>query len=167
MNFSNKFFISVLFLCFFPGCISSVFKEKIPPFSKAVSYKSPQKPFSSVGNSSYPSWKNKETNNVILIISNCEQNITSPELAYNILSENIESVKVSDLSIQPTLISKIKTKTSARSLNGYLDDEAISIKTFSFKYKDCIYISALSGKPSMIEKDNENWKSFLSSIELK
>lgn len=143
------------------GCISNILKEKIPAFSDEIKFSAPAS-FKEI-KSVYPSWKNSETQNVILIISNCDDNKYSPSYAYLIISENVENSRVENSQLDNVNLPKQVVKQ----IYGSVDQEPVEIQTISFQHRHCVYISALSGKPKTIAKDFENWKTFLNSIELK
>jgi hypothetical protein len=154
-------YIALLFGLVVTGCISNILKEKIPAFSEEIIF-TPPTSFHEM-KSVYPSWKNNDTQNVILIISSCDDNKYSPPYAYMIISENIESPKVENSKVDNVFL----PKRVAKQIHGTVDEEPVEVQTFSFQHKNCVYISALSGKPNSIAKDFENWKIFLKSIELK
>ncbi len=153
--------IALLFGLVVTGCISNILKEKIPAFSNQISF-TPPNSFTEI-KSVYPSWKNNDTQNVILIISNCDDNKYSPPYAYMIISENIDTPQVESIKVDGIFL----PKQVAKQILGTVDEEAVEVQTFSFKHRNCVYISALSGKPNTIAKDFKNWKTFLKSIELK
>jgi hypothetical protein len=151
-------------LCFTQfGCISNLLKEKIPAFSEEISFKEPASPFEKIKSASYPSWKNHDTQNVILIISNCDNTRYPVGHAYQTISESLEDVKVDGLKLAGLKIPRVDSKKVV----GVLDSSPVEIRTVAFDFKNCVFLSGLSGKPQSIEKDFENWKSFLNSIELK
>ncbi len=143
------------------GCISNILKEKIPDFSEEITFVAPT-PFKQI-KSVYPSWKNNDTQNVILIISNCDDNKYMPNYAYMIISETVENSRVENSKINNINL----PKQVAKQIHGSIDGDAVEIQTVSFQHKNCVYISALSGRPNSIAKDFEVWKTFLKSIELK
>lgn len=154
-------YIALFFGLVISGCISNILKEKIPAFSEEITY-APPTTFKEI-KSVYPSWKNQDTQNAILIISNCDDNKYSPNYAYMILSENVENPKVENIKVDSVNL----PKQVGKKITGFVDEEAIEVQTLSFQHKNCVYISALSGRPNSIAKDTENWKAFLKSIELK
>ncbi len=153
--------ITLCFGLFLSGCISNILKEKIPTFSDEINFTPPAgfKELKSV----YPSWKNANTQNVILIISNCDDGKYSSNYAHMMISENVESPKIENSSVKPFNFPKQVTKR----ILGFVNEEPVEIQTLSFKHNNCVYITGLSGKPSAISKDVDHWKSFLKSIELK
>ncbi len=150
-------------LCFTQfGCISTLLKEKIPAFSEEISFNPPSSPFEKI-KSSYPSWKNHDTQNVILIISNCDNTRYPISHAYQTISESLEDVKVDNYKLANVKIPRFDSKK----IIGAIDSAPLEIRTIAFEYRNCVFTSGLSGKPQSIEKDFENWKTFLNSIEFK
>lgn len=138
-------------------------KEPIPAFSNQIIFQQPAYPFEKIKSVSYPSWKNPESQNVILMISSCDASQSSVNTAYQTISENIENVKV-----EPSKLDQMKLKKFiAKQIHGSIDGEAVEVQTIAFQYKRCTYLSALSGKPTSIAKDFQNWKTFLNSVEFK
>jgi hypothetical protein len=154
-------YIAIFFGLVISGCISNILKEKIPAFSEEIAFTSPAG-FNEI-KSVYPSWKNSQTQNVIAIISNCDDNKYSTNYAYMIISENVENPKIENSKIEGLSLPKQVSKE----IHGSVEEESIEVQTLSFQHKNCVYISALSGRPNSITKDFENWKTFLKSIELK
>jgi hypothetical protein len=154
-------YISLFFGLVISGCISNILKEKIPDFSEEITFVAPTH-FKEI-KSAYPSWKNNDTQNVILIISNCDDNKYMPNYASMIISDTIENSKVENSKVDNINL----PKQVAKQIHGSIDGERVEVQTLSFQHKNCVYISALSGKPSSIAKDFEIWKTFLKSIELK
>lgn len=154
-------YIAVFFGLIISGCISNILKEKIPAFSEEITLTPPAnfKEMKSV----YPSWKNESTQNVIAIISNCDDNKYSPNYAYMIFSENVENPKIETSKLDGINLPRQVSKQ----IHGTVEEEAIEVQTLSFQHRNCVYISALSGRPNSIAQDFENWKVFLKSIELK
>ncbi|MBC7457467.1 MAG: hypothetical protein H7235_04265 [Bdellovibrionaceae bacterium] len=160
-KYPTVLFIALFFGLVISGCISNILKEKIPVFSEEITF-TPPPSFKQI-KSAYPSWKNGDTQNVIAIISNCDDNKYSPNYAYMIISENVENPKVENSKIDNLSL----PKQVAKQIHGSVEEEAIEVQTLSFQHKNCVYISALSGRPNSIAKDFDHWKAFLKSIELK
>ena len=164
-QFFKKLSVSISIAIFFglvlSGCISNILKEKIPSFSEQITF-SPPAGFKKM-KSIYPSWKNNETQNAILIISNCDENKYSTPYAHMIISENIDNPRVEVSKVDNVRLPKQVTKQ----IHGSVDEEAVEVKTIAFQHKNCVYVSALSGRPQSIAKDFDHWKSFLKSIEFK
>lgn len=158
-----RLFILFIFPLFFSGCISSLLKEPIPEFSNQVQFDEPAEPFQKIKSVSYPSWKNSDSQNVIFIISSCDNSQVPATTAFQIISENINDVKV-----EPSKLDQMKLKKYvSKQIHGSIDGEAVEVQTIAFQHKRCTYLSALSGKPTTIAKDFQNWKAFLNSIEFK
>ncbi len=154
-------YIAIFFGLVISGCISNILKEKIPAFSEDIIF-TPPAAFKEI-KSVYPSWKNPDTQNAILIISNCDDNKYSPNYAYMIISENVDNPKVENSKVDNVNL----PKQVAKKITGFVEEESVEVQTVSFQHKNCVYISALSGRPQSVAKDFENWKTFLKSIELK
>lgn len=148
---------------FITGCISSILKEPVAAFSKQIGFQPPAAPFEETSSTNYPSWKSSDTQNVILIVSTCDQAQTPMTTAYQTISENIDDVKV-----ETSKLDQIKIKKHfSKQIQGLIDGDPVEVQTIAFQYKNCTYLSALSGKPTTVAKDLPTWKSFLNSIEFK
>jgi hypothetical protein len=145
------------------GCISNLLKEKIPAFSDEINFTAPVSPFEKIKSASYPSWKNSVTQNVILMTSNCDNTQYTTNQSYQTITESLEDTKVEILKITNLKMAKY----NAKKITGNIDNDIVEVRTLSFEHHHCVFLSALSGKPQSIDKDFDNWKSFLNSIELK
>ena len=156
-----RLLILLLLTSLLSGCISSLLKEPIPTFSKQINFTPPASPFEKIKSTSYPSWKNSDSQNVILIISSCDEAQAPLTTAYQAISENIDDVKV-----EASKLDQIKIKKHfSKQIHGLIDGDPVEVQTISFQYKNCTYLSALSGKPATVSKDVPAWKNFLNSIE--
>lgn len=158
----RSLFILTLFFIV-SGCISSLLKEAPPAFSNQISMDDPQGSFERIKSVNYPSWKSSQTQNAIIIISSCDEAQSPLTQAHQVITESIEDVKVEPLSIDHLKISKF----IAKRIQGSIDGSPVQVLTTAFQYKNCTYVSALSGKPNSMTKDVEAWKIFLNSIEFK
>ena len=147
----------------FTGCISNLLKEKIPDFSSELTFKKPPGLFDKISSSSYPAWKNSETQNVILITSNCENSQYPVKQAHQNISESVDDSVLENYKMTGLNINKFVSKK----ITGTVDSSAVEIRTVAFQYHNCVFVSGLSGKPQSVEKDLENWKSFLNTVEFK
>ncbi len=146
------------------SCVSSLLKEKAPTFSNEVNYTAPKSPFVRLTKSVYPSWKNKESGNVLSIFSDCQNGLTSSlsELQ-SIIEESVENSKrVSENFIQFQNKPALK-----RILNGELENNSIQIKSVSFKRLNCGYVVSLSGKPEQLQLDENTFELFIKSLTFK
>ena len=146
------------------SCVSSLLKEKAPTFSNEVNYTVPKSPFVRLTKSVYPSWKNKESGNVLSIFSDCQNGLTSSlsELQ-SIIEESVENSKrVSENFIQFQNKPALK-----RILNGELENNSIQIKSVSFKRLNCGYVVSLSGKPEQLQLDENTFELFIKSLTFK
>lgn len=155
--------IALFFGLLISSCVSTLLKEKIPDFSDEISFTEPTKPFKEIDSTAYPSWKNTESQNVILIISTCDGTKYPVSNAHLTVSENIDDPKIESGKVDGVKL----PRAVAKKIRGTVDDSAVEVQTLAFTYRDCVYLSALSGRPESMAKDLENWKKFLNSIELK
>lgn len=143
------------------SCVSSLLKEKAPTFSKDIQYKDPQSGFSKVNLSVYPAWKNSKTGNVISIVSDCNENgVASLANLHQLITSSVEEAKTVK---QEQLTFKDKPALLYLT-EGSLDGQPISIRSLSFKRKDCGYVSSLSGKPASLEVDLAAFNAFNESF---
>lgn len=150
------------FLVFvFSSCVSSLFKENVPVFSDEIKLSDPGHPFKDQSLKSHKVWKNTENQNIILMNSDCGESHFSVNNAYQNLTDSLSNLKVSD----EKSITFNKVKGYSRTLTGLIDETPIAIETFSFKHKNCIYLSALSGKPDSVPTNKDLWYQFLKQID--
>lgn len=158
-----KFFALLTIIFLFTGCISTLFKEKIPDFSNALRVSDPTGNFTQQYQGAHLAWKNPKSLNVIMITSDCGSNQTSLSTATQNLVDSITDIKVIQETQQPFKNSKALRK----SISGTIDENQIYADTLAFKYKDCTYLSSLSGKPENIDQDRTTWENFNQKIEFK
>lgn len=144
----------------FSGCISSILKEPAPTFSKEARLQSPPSPFVKMKSASYPSWKSSKTQNVILILSNCDS-LYNVNNIHHAIAENVDNVKV-----ESSQVDSLKfVRPVVKQIQGSIDNAPVTVKTVAFQHRNCTYLTALSGKPETLSSDLENWKNFINSIE--
>lgn len=159
-----KYFYFVFLVLFFTtGCISNLLKEPAPTFSNDILLPALSDEFIQQKTSAYPSWKSKKTSNVILVISECSDPNLNLKSAHSLITSALENEKV----IEEKKTTFKKNPAYYRKVSGLVDGLDIDIVSTSFKYKDCIYISSLSGVHENLNLDFENWTSFNQSIEFK
>ncbi len=151
--------ISTPFL--FVSCVSSLLQEKAPTFSSEVAYTAPQTNFKKINRSVFPAWKNSKTNNVISIVSDCNENSAITLAGLNQLI--LDSVEQAKLIKQQQIV--FKNKPALLSFGeGALDGAAIEIRSMSFKRKNCGYVTSLSGKPNTLDQDQKYYDAFNESL---
>ena len=155
---------SVFILTFFSSCISSILKEAPPTFSKEISYQQPSNDFVRMSKSIFPAWKNKNTSNVISIISDCsESNIYTLDDLHQLISGSLE---------KPTVTLKEATvfkgrPAQKRTIEGEIDGNSIQIRSLSFRKNNCGYVTSLSGRPKAIQTDEKTYDRFNESLYFK
>ena len=164
MRFLNlKNFILCLSLIVLSGCISSILKEAAPTFSDEINLPLLPTTFNKMRNVTYPSWKNKLTSNVISVLSDCSDSALDLKKAHAMITNAIEGETVLEEKKQ-----NLKNKKSyLRRVKGFVDGLEIEIHSISFKYKNCYYITSLSGLHEKLPSDIEVWSNFNNKIEFK
>jgi hypothetical protein len=143
------------------SCVSSILKEKAPTFSKDIQYKDPQNGFTKVNLSVYPAWKNSKTGNVISVVSDCsEENSISLTGLHQLITGSLEDAKT----VKQENITFKDRPALVFVTEGSLDGQAITVRSMSFKRKNCGYVSSLSGKPASIEADLNSFNAFNESF---
>ncbi len=155
--------IVLLFFLFTSGCISNLLKEPAPTFSKAVILPELPVEFVLQKNLTYPSWKNKNTSNVILVISECSDANLNLKSAHSLITNALENEKI----IEEKRTTFKNQQAYYRKVSGQVDGLEIDIVSSSFKFQDCMYISSLSGVRESLSKDIESWTRFNQQIEFK
>lgn len=146
------------------SCVSSLLKEKAPTFSKDVSYQNPQGTFYRLEKSVFPSWKNKDTGNVISIFSDC-QNETPKTL--NDLQKYIEDSMENSKREKEALVQFQNRPALQLLVKGELESNPIAVQSISFIRSTCGYVVSLSGKPHQLKLDQTNYDHFLTSLSFK
>lgn len=161
---SIKYFNSIFVISFlFSGCISSLFKEAAPTFSDEITLPVLSQSFNKMNGVTYPSWKNKTTSNVISVLSDCSDSYSDLKSAHAMITNVIDNETIIDE--KKTTLQN--TKAYYRKVSGLVDGENIEVQSISFKYKNCIYLSSLSGSHQKLTTDIETWTSFNQKIEFK
>lgn len=146
------------------SCVSSLLKEKAPTFSSEINFRPPALPFVMLNQSVYPSWKNKNTGNVLSIFSDCQSdNSLSLVDLLRIIEDSVENLsKVSESSL--TFQNKPALQ---RVIRGDLDNSPIQIKSTAFRKSNCGYVVSLSGKPDQLKLDEKALEAFTQSLNFK
>lgn len=160
----KKHFLILLFLTSsliaLTSCVSTLLQEKAPSFSKEITFTEPQNTnasFKKIQKSIYPAWKNQVSGNVISIISDCNEiNTLSFASMQQLFNDSIDQAKITkQVQIQ------FKNKPAHFMItSGQIDGQDIEIRSLTFKRKNCVYLSALSGKPQVIEQDQKSFDTF-------
>ena len=156
-------YLSLLCVFITTGCISNILKEPAPTFSKDIILPELPQEFILQKSSSYPSWKSKKTSNVILVVSECAEMNLNLKSAHSLITNALENENV----LEEKKTTFKKNQAYFRKVSGLVDGLEIDIVSTSFKYKQCVYISSLSGVRESISKDIENWNNFNQQIEFK
>lgn len=145
------------------SCVSSLLKEKAPTFSKDVEFEDPKGPFHKLDKSIFPSWKNKDSGNVISIFSDCQE---SPK-TLNELQKYIEDSVENSKRAKETL-TQFQNKPALNILfQGELESNPIEVQSISFIRANCGYVVSLSGKPQQLKLDQVTFDHFLTSLKFK
>jgi len=163
MKISYKLLISFVALLFIPGCISNIFREPKPTFSSDVLLPDLSFDFQQLTDNVYPAWKNKNTGNVISIISDCNEGHFTLKSIHSLMSDSLDSMKV----IEEKTATISSKKSYYKKIQGFIDDKPIEIQSYSFQNKKCSYVTSLAGKPDKIGLNFAEFKLFIQKIEFK
>ncbi len=145
------------------GCLSSLLKEPAPTFANELVLPALPTEFIAQNNSTYPSWKNKNTSNVISVLSECTDQVTNLKTTHALITNAIENETV----LEEKKVLLKKTTGYFRKVSGLIDGHTIEIHSTSFKYKNCFYLTSLSGNHEKINSDFKVWNDFTQNIEFK
>ena len=140
------------------SCVSSLLQEKAPTFSSEVKYTEPRAPFVRLNKSVYPSWKNKETGNVISIVSDCS------EITLEGLQQLIEGSLDKVITVAKENVTYKNKPALGQVTVGLIDSQQIQINSKSFKRKNCGYVTSLSGRIKNLDVDKTNLLQFEESL---
>lgn len=164
----KKQLVIVLFITICPilfiSCVSSLLKEKAPTFSNEVSYASPSSPFYFLNKSVFPSWKNKITENVLTILSDCQSGKSD---SLSDLQRLIEDSVEDPTSLKESYISFQNRPALQKIIHAHLDNSLLEIRSLAFRRLNCGYVASLSGKPEQVALDQKNFDLFLKSLSFK
>lgn len=146
---------------FFVSCVSSIFKDKPPTFSREIKLIEPMPPFIKTETSVYPSWKSTKSGNVIAIISDCND-VSSYKLSslHQLIEDSLDDIKV----LKEETISIQNRPTLLRVISAQLDGHPIEIESISFKKKSCGYVAYLSGKLNTLAADRLQFEQFINGF---
>lgn len=163
MNLFSKLLLSFGILLLIPGCISNIFKEPKPTFSKEVILPELNSDFNQLHDNVYPAWKSKDTGNVISMVSDCNEGIFTLKSIHSLMSDSLDKVKV--IEEKPTTLNG--RKSYYKVMRGEIDGKAIEIQSYSLQYNKCTYVTSLAGNPEKINLNQEHFKTFLQKIDFK
>lgn len=163
MKISYKILISCLALLLIPGCISNIFREPKPTFSAEVLLPELNPEFQQLTDNVYPAWKNKNTGNVISIISDCNEGHFTLKSIHSLMSDSLDTMKV----IEEKLAIVNTRKSYYKKIQGSIEDKPIEIQSYSFQYRKCSYVASLAGKPDKVSQNLAEFKSFIQKIDFK
>ncbi len=163
MNVFSKLFLSFAILLLIPGCISNIFKEPKPTFSKDVVMPEFNSDFNQLRDNVYPAWKSKTTGNVISMVSDCNDGNFNLKSIHGLMSDSLDNVKV----VEEKNATLNARKSYFKKVRGEIDGKAIEIQSYSVQHLKCTYVTSLAGSPQKIEQNQNDFKSFLQKIDFK
>jgi hypothetical protein len=163
MNIYSKLLSTLVILLFVPGCISSIFKEPKPTFSKEVVLPEFGSGYYQLRDNVYPAWKDKATGNVISMVSDCNEGSFNLKSIHGLLSDSLDNVKV----IEEKNSELNGRKSYYKKIRGEVDAKAIEIQSYSVQHDKCTYVTSLVGRPEKIEQNQTDFKNFLQKIDFK
>lgn len=165
MNLISKLILSFAILLLIPGCISNIFKEPKPTFSKDVVLPefSSGSSFNQLNENVYPAWKSSVTGNVITVVSDCNEGNFNLKTIHGLMSDSLDNVKV--IEEKATVVNK--RKSYFKKMRGEVDGKSIEIQSYSLQYLKCTYVTSLAGNPQKIELNQADFKNFLQKIDFK
>ncbi|AZZ37876.1 hypothetical protein CIK05_14060 [Bdellovibrio sp. qaytius] len=163
MNLTQKFILSFAALLLIPGCISNMFKEPKPTFSKDVVLPEFSSDFNTLSDNVYPAWKSKATGNVISMVSDCNEGNFNLKSIHGLMSDSLDKVKV--IEEKPTTLNT--RKSYYKKVRGEIDGKAIEIQSYSVQHLKCTYVTSLAGNPDKINLNQNDFKAFLQKIDFK
>lgn len=163
MRLFSKVLLSFTILLLVPGCISNIFKEPKPTFSKDVVLPEFDSDFNQLRDNVYPAWKSKQTGNVISVISDCNDGNFTVKTIHGLMSDSLDQVKVK----QENSTTINGRKSFFKILHGQIDGKAIEIQSYSLQNNNCTYLASLAGNPEKLKLDEQRFKNFLLKIDFK
>ncbi len=157
---------AIVIFTFLTSCsISSLLNlsEKPPVFSTDIILPNLTSEFKKQTESVFPSWKNKKTSNVISVFSDCTDTTQNLKSVHSTITNSIENETV----VEAKKVSINNNEGYFRKVYGQIDGHDIEIISSSFKYKNCVYLSSLSGQRTKINSDLNSWQIFNQNIEFK
>jgi hypothetical protein len=163
MKLFSKTLLSFAILLLVPGCISNIFKEPKPTFSKDIVLPEFNSDFNQLRDNVYPAWKSKETGNVISVISDCNDGNFTLKSIHGLMSDSLDQVKV----VQENSTTVTGRKSYFKIVRGQIEGKAIEIQSYSLQNGKCTYLTSLAGNPEKLKLDEQRFKNFLQKIEFK
>lgn len=163
MKLFSKLFLSLAILLLIPGCISNIFKEPKPTFSKDVVMPEFNSDFKQLRENVYPAWKSKTTGNVISMVSDCNEGNFNLKSIHGLMSDSIDKVKV----IEEKNTTLNTHKSYFKKVRGEIEGKAIEIQSYSLQHLKCTYVASLAGNPDKINLNQNEFKAFLEKIDFK
>lgn len=163
MKLFSKLFLSLAILLLIPGCISNIFKEPKPTFSKDVVMPEFNSDFNQLRENVYPAWKSKTTGNVISMVSDCNEGNFNLKSIHGLMSDSIDKVKV----IEEKNTTLNTRKSYFKKVRGEIEGKAIEIQSYSLQHLKCTYVASLAGNPDKINLNQNEFKAFLEKIDFK
>ena len=163
MKLFSKLILSFAILLLVPGCISNMFKEPKPTFSKDVVLPEFSSGFNQLRDNVYPAWKSSATGNVISMVSDCNEGNFNLKTIHGLMSDSLDNVKV----IEEKSTTLNTRKSYFKKVRGEIDGKAIEIQSYSVQHLKCTYVTSLAGNPQKIESNQPDFKTFLQKIDFK
>ncbi len=164
-NFSSQYlpFSLLIISMLLTSCVSQILKEPKPVFSKEIILPQMNSDFVFLDKNIYPAWKNTKNNNVISVVSDCQDSHLDLIYVHNLLSDSLESSR---------LIEEKKTKINQKpayykKIIGELESKNIEIQSYSLINNSCVYLISLSGKPNLINESQKEFLKFMKDIDFK
>lgn len=157
--------VAILFLFLTSCSISNLLnlKEPAPLFSKELTLPNLADDFVAQNKSVYPSWKNKNTSNVISVLSDCSDENINLKTIHAMITNAIDK----EILLEEKKMTFKNTNAYFRKISGQINDHHIEVVSLSFQFKKCTYLTSLSGLPAKISLDLKNWNTFNQNIEFK
>lgn len=163
MNLTQKLILSFATLLLIPGCISNMFKEPKPTFSKEVVLPEFGSDFNQLRDNVYPAWKSTATGNVISVVSDCNEGNFNLKTIHGLMSDSLDKAKT----IEEKATTLNSRKSYFKKVRGEVDGKAIEIQSYSVQHLKCTYVTSLAGNPQKIELNQSDFKNFLQKIDFK
>lgn len=146
-----------------PGCISNIFKEPKPTFSNEIILPELPESFNRLKTPIYPSWKNKNTGNVITVISDCNEGLYNLKSIHQLMIDSID---------RPQIIDEKETQINQRlsyykKIKGSVDEKTVVIESYSVQQNKCLYIFSLAGKPDGLSANKKDFLQFVEKMSFK
>lgn len=168
LDIMKKLLVAAILIILSPlfiiSCVSTLLQEKAPTFSSEVHFIAPPVPFIRMNKSIFPSWKNKNTGNILTILSDCQAgNTASLSELQRLIEDSVENPN----RLTESYIAFQEKPALQRLIRAEVDGSPLEIKSIAFKRISCGYVVSLSGKPEKINLDRASLESFLTSLTFK